>query len=173
MRGELNGRASTVFNAPTRDAVYSLDYDSAKLANLSVEGKSLSKQSFCITPKIKEVDQFVSLNSDLEVIEGHPEVCFKFLNESKIVQSKKSSKVGIEERLSILENYNQKAPDLYRKILAQTLRKNVQRDDIVDAICLAVTLELASDGLSYLTDENPRDEKGINIKIGYVDPYSF
>lgn len=170
MRKELAGRASTVFPVPCRKAVYADTHDEAKLANLEIEGKSVPIQSFCISPKIRELDVYVSQLPKSKIIEGHPEISFKYLNGGVVLQSTKSSKAGLEERLSILEKYNRKAPDIYCKVFQNTLRKHVSRDDIVDAICLSVSVELAKNCLSFLTDENFTDEKGIEIKIGYYDP---
>jgi len=170
MRKELPKRASTVFNVPCRKAVYADTHETAKLANLETVGQSVPIQSFCISPKIRELDLYVAEHPKDKIIEAHPEISFKYLNDGVVLLSRKTSKSGLEERLSILEKYNRKAPDIYNKILKNTLRKHVARDDIVDAICLSVSLELASDGLSYLTDENDFDERGIGIKIGYFDP---
>jgi len=170
MRKELTGRASTVFTTPCRKSVYAGSYDEAKSINKAVEGKSLSKQAFCITPKIREVDEFLLKNPNLKLIEAHPEISFKYLNDGGVLRSRKSKPEGIEERLSILERYNRKTPDLYQGILGNTLRKHVRRDDILDAICLAISMELGAQKLQYLKDENAVDERGIEMKIGYFDP---
>ena len=58
IRRELADRASTVFNAPCRAAVYEPDDEKAKDLNIKVEGISLSVQSLNIRNKIKEVDEF-------------------------------------------------------------------------------------------------------------------
>lgn len=168
MRKELRGRGSTVFNAPSRKAIYANSYDDACKNNLEIEGKKLSKQTFAICPKIKEADLFISRNSGIDIIESHPEICFKNLNEGRVLQTKKKTTDGLKERLSILKNYNPKTSQIYEKILSQTLRKNVARDDILDAICLSVVLEKANDTLNFLHDENLEDEKGIKIRIGYL-----
>jgi len=170
MRKELKGRASTVFTTPCRKAVYSDSYAVAKSENIAVEGKSLSKQAFCISPKIREIDEFLLNNNSPILIEAHPEISFKYLNDGNVLLSKKSKPIGIAERLSILERYNSKAPDLYNRILENTLRKHVKRDDIVDAICLSISMELGRSELNFLEDENTSDERGIEIKIGYFDP---
>lgn len=170
MRKELRGRASTVFSTPSRKAAYSDTYGAAKNNNFEIERKSLSKQAFCITPKIREVDEFISTKPSLKLIEAHPEISFKYLNEGRVLKSRKSQVTGIEERLAILEKYNSKTPDLYQKVVKNTLRKHVKRDDVLDAICLSVSLELGMQNLNFLRDENLVDERGIEIKIGYYDP---
>lgn len=170
MRKELKGRASTVFTTPSRKAVYANSYVEAKDINTTIEGKSLSKQAFCISPKIKEVDKFLRQSPSLKLVEAHPEISFKYLNGGRVLKTQKSKPDGIEERLSILEIYNRKTPDLYKKILQNTLRKHVKRDDIVDAICLSISMELGAQKLQFLRDDNTFDERGIEMKIGYFDP---
>lgn len=170
MRRNLPGRASTVFNAPSREATYCDNYIEAKAANLNVTGKSLSCQSFAICKKIKEVDNFQIVSPQLELIESHPEIAFKALNDNKVLKSRKKNKDGIAERLQILSHFNANARRVYQEVLNNTLRKNVARDDIVDAMCLAVTLEKSKPALKFLQDDNKFDERGIPIRIGLINP---
>lgn len=167
LRRELAKRSSTVFNAPVREAVYAENYTEAKAKNLSIEGKSISIQSFNICPKIKETDEFLIQNNDIEIIESHPELCFKYLNGGEVVLSKKSTPEGAEERLAILRKYDSNIPKLFNKILSETKRKQAKKDDILDAICLCLVNRLAAEKLDFLTDENFIDEKGIEMKIAY------
>lgn len=168
LRSELKNRSSTVFNAPCRSAVYELDDELARQLNIEIENKSLSIQSLAIRGKIKEVDEYLTKNkSGITIIESHPELCFKYLNRS-IVQSKKSTPEGVNERLAIIENYDAKLVELYQRKQNEIKRKHAKRDDILDAICLCLANKLGSEkNLSYLVDENAVDEKGIMIKIGY------
>ncbi len=167
LRRELGKRSSTVFNAPVRKAVYAENYAEAKAKNLSVEGKSISIQSFNICPKIKETDEFLLQNDDIEMIESHPELCFKYLNDGKVVLSKKSTPEGAKERLAILRKYDATIPKLFEKILSETKRKQAKKDDILDAICLCLVNRLAAEKLNFLADENFTDEKEIEMKIAY------
>jgi len=169
LRRELGKRSSTVFNAPVREAAYTESYPEAKAKNLSIEGKSLSIQSFNICPKIRETDEFLIQQHQVEIIESHPELCFKHLNDGKVVQSKKSTPEGVEVRLNILSRYNANIPELFQKILSETQRKQAKKDDILDAICLCLVNNLADKNLQFLTDENSSDEKGIEIKIAYFE----
>ncbi len=170
LRRELGKRGSTVFNAPVREAVYAENYAEAKAKNLSVEGKSISIQSFNICSKIKEVDEFLIQNNTIEMIESHPELCFKYLNGGEVVLSKKSTPEGVEERLNILNQYDSSISLLFKKILSETQRKQAKKDDILDAICLCLVNYLANEKLCFLTDENLFDEKAIDMKIAYFAP---
>ena len=167
LRRELGKRSSTVFNAPVRTAVYAKNYTEAKAKNRAIEGKSISVQSFNICTKISETDEFLTQQNHIEMIESHPELCFKYLNGGKVVLSKKSTTEGIEARLHILSQYDPKISELFQKILAETKRKQAKKDDILDAICLCVVNQRAAENLHFLKDKNQSDEKGIEIKIAY------
>jgi len=170
MRAELGNRSSTVFNAPCRLAVYEANNEKAKRLNEAIEKKSLSIQSLNIRAKIKEVDQYLCKKiGPTEIIESHPELCFKYLNQ-EIVQSKKSKPEGLAERLAIIEKYDPKLIKLYEASEKRFMRKLAQKDDIIDAICLCLVNQLGVDEqLSYLIDENKIDEKGISMKIAYYE----
>ncbi|RMB59459.1 DUF429 domain-containing protein [Dokdonia sinensis] len=171
MRAELGKRSSTVFNAPARPATRATDKAQAREINIKFTGKSLSEQSLNIMPKIKEVDEFLLSEDfkhyDLTIYESHPELCFKYLA-GEVIQSRKSMTAGIEERLQILECFETNVRKLYDDILSSELRKNVKRDDIVDAICLCLVNRLAGEnGLQILKDTNHSDEAGLGVGIGY------
>ena len=172
LRAALIPRQSTVFNPACREAVALADYEAAKKKNIEIEGKSLSIQSFFIQKKIKEIDDFLlQKEPSLELIESHPEFCFKHLNPNKsVLLSKKSTEEGIADRLSILTSYDDRLGVLYQEILAQSLRKNVKKDDILDAMCLCLVNQLAKNQLHFLVDQNPVDERGIAIRIAYHQP---
>jgi predicted RNase H-like nuclease len=56
----LSSRSSCIFTVPCRQAVYEDDYCKANEINRDVLGKGLSKQSFSICRKIKEIDEFLN-----------------------------------------------------------------------------------------------------------------
>ena len=168
LRKELPGRGSTVFNAPCRAAVYEKDADRARELNRTVEGKSLSLQSLYIRDKMRELDEFLSHSTGPEILESHPELCFKYLNGGIVVLSKKSTTVGIAERLDILGRIDISLPALYEAMLKTCNRKDAKKDDLLDAICLCLVNVLGEHrGLSILKDKNIRDEKGIEMKLAY------
>ncbi|MBT8220178.1 MAG: DUF429 domain-containing protein [Saprospiraceae bacterium] len=168
MRSELKHRRSTVFNAPSRLAVYEKDNEKAKSINQEIENKSLSIQSLAIRDKIKQVDEYLyNKKSNVEIIESHPELCFKYLNQD-ILQTIKSKSNGIEERLKIIQSFEPALVDLYKYKLLTIRRKDAKRDDLIDAICLCLVNKLGfENNLSYLIDDNAVDDLGIEVKIGY------
>jgi len=171
LRKVMGKRGTTVFNAPCKAAVYEEDFEKAKQLNIEVEGKSLSIQTLNIKKKIKEVDQYLSQNSStIEIIESHPELCFAYLK-GGILNTKKSTTEGINERLDILQKYNKELPHLYKKSLKQFKRKDVKPDDIVDAMCLCLVNQKAGKkNLSFITDYYKQSEDGIKLRVAYWKP---
>ena len=169
LRQELKGRSSTVFTPPCREAVYLTDYKAANEKNKFVVGKGISIQAFNICDKIRELDQYFQENGiPQKIIESHPELCFKYLNEGQVILSKKATAEGAEERLQILEKYDPSLRQLFEQILQETLRKHVKKDDILDAIGLCLTNRLAgANNLRYLEGEQKMDEFCIPMKIAY------
>ena len=168
LRAELKPRHSTVFNPPCRIAVYQDDLQKAKALNIEVEGKSLSIQTLNITPKIRELDLFLKRPQKTLLIESHPELCFKYLNNGKVVLTKKSTIKGQMDRIKILSQYVANVRDFVQEIIDSNNRKKVKPDDIIDAMCLCVSLKLAGqNGIRFLRDQNLKDENQIEIKIGY------
>ena len=170
LRKNLDGRKSTVFNAPCRAAVYAQNPEQAKKENQIVEGKSLSIQSLSLCQKIREIDRY--LNSDeahLDVFESHPEFCFKHLNtDCEVIDQSKHTPLGRHMRLEILRQYDAKLPETFLTILKGTKRKHVKPDDIIDALCLCLVNKLGYDhSLSFLQTYPRKDNMGIEMKIAY------
>ncbi|NMJ77356.1 DUF429 domain-containing protein [Nanohaloarchaea archaeon] len=146
-------RHYSVFNCPTREAVYAETYNQACDINEAKTGKKISKQSWNITPKIREADKQAQKGKNLE--EGHPEVFFKALKKNSVKNSK-NSKQGLKDRKKVLKKYG----DI--SALDGFDAENVTEDDIVDAMVLAL-----GDKLDLETvPENPgEDEKGLKMCI--------
>ncbi|MBS2097810.1 DUF429 domain-containing protein [Carboxylicivirga linearis] len=168
LRKHLPQRASTVFNVPCKAAVYEDDFTKAKQLNIAIEGKSLSIQTLNIKHKIKELDEYLALSQHQTIfIESHPELCFKHLNK-EILLSKKSTTKGLQERLDVLHQWDNKIIELYDQALYRFKRKDVKPDDIVDALCLCLINKLgAQSKLSFITDENIQSEDGVLYRIAY------
>ena len=162
---ELGIKASSVFPIPSRKAVYSEGETTQKEANIRTLGKSLAKQSIAIIPKLRELDEFLNNHPEYKnrILESHPEVDFARLNGS-VVMSRKKEEPGPSERIYILSKYLDKKDlsGLYDK--AKEL--NCGQDDLIDAICLAVTGALHAHGQSETIPENPEiDEKGLLMQL--------
>ena len=164
-RKELGIKASSVFPIPSRDAVYAEGEEEQKRANLRTLGKSLSKQSLAIIPKIRELDEFLEDNPEYrgKILESHPEVDFARLNGS-VILSKKKEEPGPSERIHLLSEYLDER-DLY-DMYDKAKELGCRQDDLIDAICLAVTGALHAHGQSeILQDQLEPDEKGLLMQL--------
>ncbi|WP_143765861.1 DUF429 domain-containing protein [Clostridium beijerinckii] len=54
------GSASSIFNVPCRQVVYMLNYEISNEKNKETLGKGISRQSFGIFNRIKEMNEFLN-----------------------------------------------------------------------------------------------------------------
>jgi predicted RNase H-like nuclease len=159
----LPGRSGSLFPVPCRQAVYASSYDNACKTNFQHLGKKISKQTWNICPKIREVDRLLSNDASLQerVSESHPELAFYLLSPKGPQHSKKTPE-GIEERLNILAGFYDPVHDYYDLALQAFPRKLVARDDVLDAMILMV---LGSVEKTVLADSRVNDEQGLKIRM--------
>lgn len=169
MRRVLERRKSSVFTPPARPSLSESNYKNALKINRNVVGKGISIQSFNIASKIKELDEFLKNGHHERLFEAHPEICFHFLNHSKTPLHSKKTKQGIEERISILKLYQAKIEGYFKHFNKQIQRQFASPDDIVDALCLALTAFLANGELKFIS-QGQIDRHHLPIQIGYYDP---
>ena len=152
----LSPRGSVVFSSPCRDAVYAKNYQEALIINKdsSADGVGLSKQSFNICPKIKEVDQFIRTHPNLRprIHETHPELSFWEMNRKKALQSK-HSKEGRAQRLALLKEANL-LPD-----------GSLTKDDLDALACLWSAIRIQREESNYVPREPPQDRYKLPMKI--------
>ncbi len=164
-RKELKNRASTLFPAPCRKAVYENTKEERIKANVAVLGKKFTSQTDAIIPKIREVDEFLQSNAEYKnvILESHPELCFGRLN-GEVLATSKHDIDGIVERVKVLKRYLEKIG--LEWILYETKRLKCQADDIVDAACLAVAANLDGQGKTDTIPAKPmQDETGLYMKM--------
>jgi predicted RNase H-like nuclease len=79
-------RGSSVFRPPCRAALGAQTYAEASSINRQKAMKGLSQQGWGIAPKIKQVDDAITSDSQRWAFEVHPEVCFWALNHHRPVE---------------------------------------------------------------------------------------
>jgi predicted RNase H-like nuclease len=147
--------------------VYANSYDEAQLLNREVLGKGLSRQSWAIVLKIREVDELLEPVPEYRgrVREVHPEVCFWGLLGFPIADPKKT-RAGSNTRLEALEMY---IPDV-RQIAGRAFLGHggfeAQRDDVLHAIVAALCAGHASECLT-LPDSPVLDDRGLPMEMVY------
>ncbi len=109
-RKVLGKRRSSVFPVPCRKAVYESNYQEASRINHKLTGRYLSKQSWLISNKIKEVDKLLIGSMTLRnlIREIHPEICFWGLNGKKSMHYNKKTPEGFDltfKRLLPIKGY--------------------------------------------------------------------
>lgn len=161
-------KKSSIFMPPCRDAVYAATYEQAKEINKKITEKSISIQAWNICNKIKEIDQFLINKStkNLFLQEAHPEICFTILNDGNSLSSKKSTPLGQTERLELLKRNFKNAEKIYSKIINSTLRKDVKKDDILDAMALAICAFNAKNQDALILKNKPlKDSKNLEMSL--------
>jgi len=164
-------RGSSVFPVPCRAAVYAKSYEEASKINQNNTGRKLSKQSWGIIPKIKEVDQLLSSNmaARAKIREIHPEVCFWAFTGYKPMTYSKKKGLGFEKRLEVLSSIYPKTQDVVDSALSTYLRREVAKDDILDALVAAVTASMAKRGLLTIPVTLETDMVGLPMEMVYND----
>ncbi len=168
-RSRLGPRNSSVFVSPARGTLDVDNYPDASAKNFELTGKKLSKQTWFIMDKIREVDQLVASDCDArkKFNEVNTELVFWALNGRKPMNHYKKTTEGFDERMDLLESLYPDSRRLYDECLNQYLRKDVARDDIVDAIAPAVGLFVANGEVATLPEQPEIDSTGLEIKMTY------
>jgi predicted RNase H-like nuclease len=168
----LGKRGSSVFPAPSREAINESDYERAGTVNQKVLGKKLSIQTWNIAPKIKQVDQLIDKDQHTKSVirESHPEICFWALAGGKTMIHNKKTDQGIEERLDLLRNINRFTEETYHRALQSFRRKDLAKDDILDAMALAITAALPSQTLHTIPDQPEIDLRNLPMEMVYGMP---
>lgn len=167
-RGLLRApRASSVFNPPVRSALAATSWSEAADLNHAASGKRLPQQTWGIFPKILEVDGFLRADQDrqVKVREMHPEVLFFILNEGQPLAHNKKRTIGINERLSILEPLFLRSREVALDAFRKFPRRIAQRDDVMDALCGAVTGNVYGGELETLPQSPQRDRFGLSMEM--------
>jgi predicted RNase H-like nuclease len=121
-------------------------------------------------PKIRELDGLLQSSQQAARLmrEAHPELAFAELRGAPLQYGKKLA-AGHNERLEILAQHWPELADLYTMSLRHWLRRQVQADDVLDAMALLMTLNgdhrtlLASSGV---------DDTGLEINLIMPARYS-
>ena len=81
------------------------------------------------------------------------------------MQYGKKTTEGISERLNVLCRVHPKAEEIYESALSKFFRKDVAKDDVVDALVAAVTGRYGCGQLSRVPDDDQRDERGLPMEM--------
>jgi predicted RNase H-like nuclease len=168
----LNRRSSSVFPVPCRAALQAKTYGQASQINQRVMGVKLTIQTWNISAKILEVDRLLHNNKQAQrrIRESHPELCFWSLAGGHPMAYSKRRPQGFAERVALLKKIYPETKAMVDMALERFMRKDLARDDILDAIVLAVCAKLPLRSLRTVPSNPPRDKKGLPMEIVYFVP---
>lgn len=177
-RGRLESpRSSSVFPTPVRSVLGADSYQEAREKQEEKTDGSLGAQTWGISNKIEELDDFLRLeqNDAVDTIrEAHPEVCYWALNSEEPTQYSKTSApvAAFWERVEILEDVDTQILNDIRKA-GSGLQSEATNDDLLDAFVLAVTGTPLTGKLKSLPKESPEeddgDPKGLPMEMVYAE----
>jgi len=143
-------RASSVFPAPIRPCLSAEDYEKASRTSFEHSGKKLTRQSFALLKKIRQVDDLMTPELQGRVREIHPEVSFWVLNGKQPKRHRL-----LQEVVADMEG-----------VFAQVPAHGYSKDDALDALTAAWTAGQAVIGKTTTLPEKPEiDGKGLRMEI--------
>lgn len=163
-------RSSSVFPVPCREAAHAATLRDAEKLNTDILGRSLTRQTWGICSKIADVDSFLAEHPGAarRLQEVHPEVCFWALSSGTAMRHKKSTAAGRNERLAVLAQHESSCSAFLCRLLSETRRRDVQADDVLDALAVLLTAEFPGASLESLAAEPYRDQRGLAMEMVYA-----
>ncbi len=174
-RKRLRGRrAATVFPAPVRAALAADTYDDANRISREETGKGMTRQTFAILPRIREVDGLLRKSEKARhmVREVHPEICFWALAGGSPLSNRKKTDGGFHERLALLEGFRPSVGEEFARIRTGFRCWDVADDDILDAMAAAITASTDPAALRTLPEHPTMDSRGLPMEMVYVEDLS-
>lgn len=162
------GRSSSVFPAPCRQALAAPSYTEASAINQRKLGRKLSKQSWALAPKIRELDDLLA-NSEIaraSIRETHPEICFWGLAGGPMAYPK-NTRDGFLDRMTLLKLVEPMAEEMIAAAFLVHGGFDAARDDVVDAFVVAICAR-AAENLQTMPKEPKRDRRGLPMEICYL-----
>ncbi len=163
------GWGSSVFPAPCRPVLAASEYREAeRLSRASgPAGTGLSKQSFALLPRIRQVDEYLTTPEvQNRVREIHPELCFWAMNGERPLSHKKASDEGKDERRRLLL---QAGFDVTRLLAPPPGgRKVAPVVDVLDAAAACWTAgRIATGKAARIPEDPPTDSRGLRMEMWY------
>lgn len=159
-------RSSSVFPAPCRAALAATTYRRACAVSRRTLGVALSRETFNILPKIRQVDALVTRARQRFVREVHPEVVWALLaGRGRGLRHAKRTPAGERERRALLRGV---APRFDLSAVRRRLGPaRVARDDVIDAVAclLAAARIVRGEARTLPGGVVPRDARGLRMEI--------
>ena len=159
-------RRNSVFSPPARSVMSAKTYRQALRLNRKILGTGISKQAFCIMPKIREVDALMNRDKQQYIREAHPEVTFAQLNGGPMIHNKKTVP-GRAERIAVFKTSGLSVSlDWLMRERSRLGRSQVALDDLVDALaCLVTAFHIHAGNSQSLGRMDQEDAKQLVMEI--------
>jgi predicted RNase H-like nuclease len=143
--------------------------DEASDMNFDLTKKLLPRQTLNIVPKIREMDALLSKDKSARSVirEIHPEICFWALAGRRLMEYPKKKPNGFLERKRILQSVYPLTKNIVEHALMTYKRKEVARDDILDALAAAVTAKIGFNRFPTIPEIPPIDSEGLSMEMVY------
>ena len=169
-RKVLGKRQSSVFAVPSRQAVMAHDYRTACEIALATSDppRKVSKQTYQLFDRIREVDALMTPERQRRVFECHPEVAFWAMNCRAPLAEPKRAKSQPNAPGLILRRDLLAAADFPADFLIDTTfrRALARSDDFLDACACAWSAGRILDGTAVtFPPVPPRDSRGLRQEI--------
>lgn len=170
-RQALRARAASVFFTPARPVLEAPSFEAASRLQRELTGRGLSRQSWGLAPKIREVDTVLRTpHGDAHagflsrIYESHPELCFAGLNGGQPLAWPKRDAAGLLARASLLRPFLGEVWSILHRHLAAIQGAGI--DDALDSLVLAVHARLSvRHGFVSLPAEPEKDAFGLPMRI--------
>jgi predicted RNase H-like nuclease len=158
-------RSSSIFPAPIRPTLKATDYLDACHLGVKADGRKLSRQTWAILGKIREVDTFLRSDPARQewVREVHPEICFWAWNGNRAMSHRKKSPAGkVEREALVMLRY----AEAYAVAKSTLPRGQYSNDDLLDAFAASWTAERVHAGIALVIPACPPiDSCGLRMEM--------
>lgn len=158
-------RASSLFSAPVRGALHLPTYEATCAAHRAIDGRALSKQTWFLFPKLREVDTLLQIRPEWRAVlhEGHPEVSFATWNGGTPMAHPKKTREGAIERQHVVDAC---WPGVLEQARASLPRGGWVDDDLRDACAVLWTARRVVAGTAVRRPDPPDiDRTGLAMSI--------
>lgn len=160
----LGRKGSAVFPPPIRPILRAVSRAEASGLLMELEGKGVGYQSFAIVGKVRQVDGLMTPELQSRIVEVHPELCFRALNQGMPIIESKRSPVGFEARRGLLKSV---LPN-FEHLIEGRLRSRAASDDILDALVACWTARgVAEDTADWIPENPEKDAKGLRMEMWF------
>jgi predicted RNase H-like nuclease len=153
-RAFIRPRGSCVFPTPPRALLAYDEYGEANLAARTRFGLGLSRQTFNLFAKIRDIDNAIDATSQQRILEVHPECCFRAMTGT--VLPPKRTPLGRSLRTDAIAAYF--GP-------VDLALPGARADDVLDAYAVLWTVLRHERGESLVLGGDDLDERGLIMRI--------